>query len=259
MSRSEATSVTIALVDDLAIGRLFREIRLRLDWPQKVVAARARISDGAYSAIERGLFDTVPLGKLRRVAAVLEVRLPLEPRWRGAAVDRILSSRHAQMTEAVARMLIDAGWEVRPEVSFSHYGERGVVDLVAWHAASRTILLIELKTELVDINDLLAVTDRRRRLAATIVEPFGWVPAAIASWVVVAEGRTNRRRLEKHRSAIRSAFPIDGRSIAGWLKRPEHPHFALWFLPNLSGTSLRPGPAPRHRVRRPDLNVDARA
>jgi Holliday junction resolvase-like predicted endonuclease len=99
------------------------------------------------------------------------------------------------MTETVARMLMDAGWEVRPEVSFSHYGERGVVDLVAWHAASRTLLLVELKTELVDINDMLAVTDRRRRLAANIAEPFGWLPAAVASWVVVAESRTNRRRL----------------------------------------------------------------
>jgi hypothetical protein len=162
------------------------------------------------------------------------------------------------MTETVARMLMDAGWEVRPEVSFSHYGERGVVDLVAWHAASRTLLLVELKTELVDINDMLAVTDRRRRLAANIAEPFGWLPAAVASWVVVAESRTNRRRLEQHRSAIRSAFPLDGRSVAGWLKRPHHPHFALWFLPNLNGTSLRPGPAPRHRVQRPNLNVEPR-
>jgi transcriptional regulator with XRE-family HTH domain len=78
-------------VDDLAIGRLFREIRLRLNWPQKIVASRAHISEGAYSAIERGLFETVPIGKLRRVAAVLEVRLPLEPA--GGGRPSIASSR----------------------------------------------------------------------------------------------------------------------------------------------------------------------
>ena len=77
-------------MDDLAVGRLFREIRVRLGWPQKMVALRAGISEGAYSAIERGLLETVPLGKLRRVAAVLEVRMPLDPRWRGAAVDRLV-------------------------------------------------------------------------------------------------------------------------------------------------------------------------
>jgi transcriptional regulator with XRE-family HTH domain len=249
---------TLAAVDDLAVGRLFRQIRVRLGWPQKTVASRADISEGAYSAIERGFLETVPLGKLRRVAAVLEVRLPLDPRWRGAAVDRLVSSRHAQMTEVVARMLIDAGWEIRPEASFNHFGERGVVDIVAWHGAMRTVMLIEIKTELVDIGELLAVSDRRRRLAAKIVEPFGWRPVSVASWIVVAESRTNRRRLEEHRSAIRSAFPADGRSIAGWLRRPKDSISAFWFLPNFSGTSLRPGPAPRHRVRSRTVNVASR-
>lgn len=246
-------------MDDLGVGRLFREIRIRLGWRQDDLAERAGISQGAYSRIERGHLETVPLGKLRRVAAVLEVRLPLEPRWRGAAVDRITSSRHAQMTEMVARMLIDAGWEVRPEVSFNYYGERGVVDLVAWHAASRTVLLVELKTELVDLNDLLAVSDRRRRLAAKIVAQFGWVPSTVGSWIVVAESRTNRRRLEDHRTAVRSAFPSDGRSVGGWLRQPAGSHAALWFLPDIGDTSLRPGPAPRHRVRRRESNVGPQA
>ena len=205
-------------MDDLAIGRVFRELRIRLGWPQWVVAAKASISPSAYSEIERGHIETIALGRLRRVAAVLEVRLVLEPRWRGAGLERALSSRHAAMTEAVSRLLVEAGWEVRPEVSFNHFGERGVVDLIAWHPASRTLLLVELKTEIVDVNDLLAVTDRRRRLAALIVGQFGWEPERVGQWVVVAEGRTNRRRVADHRTALRAAFPEDGRSIGGWLR-----------------------------------------
>src|SRR5262245_44293290 len=197
-------------MDDLAIGRVLRALRVRLGWAQRLVAQRAGISSSAYSRIERGMLDGVPLGKLRKVATVLEVRLVLEPRWRGAGLDRTLSSRHAAMAEAVTRLLLDAGWEVRPEVSFNYYGERGVVDLVAWHGPSRTVLLIELKTELVDPSDLLAVTDRRRRLAAKIVEPFGWQPMTVGQWVVVAESRTNQRRLAEHRTVLRAAFPEDG-------------------------------------------------
>ena len=237
------------LVNDLAIGRVFRALRIRLGWPQSTAAAKAGISTTSYSELERGWIDRVSIGKLRKVAAIYEVRLILEPRWRGAALDRAFSSRHAAMAEEVTRLLLVAGWEVRPEVSFNHFGERGVVDLIAWHAAARTILLIELKTELADINNLLAVTDRRRRLAATIVKPFGWAPSNVAQWVVVAESRTNRRRLGEHCAVLRAAFPSDGRRIAGWLKEPREALAALWFLPDSGTSAVRQGRAARLRVR----------
>lgn len=237
-------------MDDLAIGRVFRALRIRLGWPQSTAAAKAGISTTSYSEIERGWIDRVPIGKLRKVAAIYEVRLVIEPRWRGATLDRAFSSRHAAMAEAVTRLLVDAGWEVRPEVSFNYFGERGVVDLVAWHAGSKTLLLVELKTELADVNDLLAVTDRRRRLAATIVEPFGWEPRQVAQWVVLADSRTNRRRAGEHRAILRAAFPADGRAITGWLAKPRHALAALWFLPDSAGSAVRQRRAPRLRVSR---------
>jgi transcriptional regulator with XRE-family HTH domain len=236
-------------MDDLAIGRLFRELRLRLGWPQRVVAAKARISQTAYSAIERGLFEGVPVGKLRRVAAVLEVRLQLEPRWRGAGVDRVLSSRHAQLSDVVIRLLVAAGWEARPEVSFSHFGERGIVDIVAWHAATGAILLVEIKTELVDANALLGVVDRRRRLAAEIAAPFGWTPAHVGSWVVVAESRTNRRRLAEVQALVRAALPANGHAVARWLARPLGGIAALSFVTDSRRTGSSQRCAPRLRVR----------
>jgi DNA-binding XRE family transcriptional regulator len=236
-------------MDDIAVGRVLRELRIRLGWPQRVVASKARVSATTYSDIERGLLEGVTLGKLRRVAAILEVRLVLEPRWRGAGLERIVAGRHAFMTETVAAMLVAAGWDVRPEVSFSHFGERGVVDLVAWHASTRTLLLVELKTELVDPNDLLAVTDRRRRLAAVIAAPFGWQPLQVGQWVVLGESRTNHRRLAAFRTALRAAFPADGRSIKRWLADPVSSMSALWFLPNSATTGVRHGVTPRQRVR----------
>ena len=238
-------------MDDLAFGRLLRELRIRLGWPQHVVATKAGISPSAYSRIERGALGDVPIGKLRRVAAVLEVRLVLEPRWRGAGIDRVLSTRHGQLTEQVGRLLLERGWEIRPEVSFSHYGERGVVDIVAWHAASRTVLLVEVKTELVDANSLLAVTDRRRRLANHIVAPFGWQPRHVAEWVAVADSRTNRRRLAAVRTVIRAALPADGHAIARWLRQPDGPIAAFSFLTDSHVTIASQRSAPRMRVRPP--------
>jgi len=159
------------------------------------------------------------------------------------------------MTEIASRLLLDSGWEIRPEVSFSWYGERGVVDIVAWHAATRTLLIVELKTELVDVNRLLEVTHRRRRLAATICEPFGWRPAYVGSWVLVSESRTNRRRLAAVRTAVRAALPSDGHVVRRWLARPSGPLDALSFLTDSDGTGASQQTAPRLRVRPRRLSV----
>jgi hypothetical protein len=136
------------------------------------------------------------------------------------------------MTERVAKLLVDAGWDVKPEVSFSHFGERGVVDLVARHAQSAALLLVELKTEIVDVNDLLATTNRRHRLARVIADSCAWDYRSISQWIVVLHSRTNQRRLADHKTAIRAAFPVDGRAVRGWIEHPRGPIAAFWFLPD---------------------------
>ena len=55
--------------------------------------------------------------------------------FRGADLDRLLDEGHAALVGAVASRLASLGWEVRPEVSFAVYAERGSIDLVEWHAA----------------------------------------------------------------------------------------------------------------------------
>lgn len=219
-------------MDDGRIGLVLRKLRLRHAWSQAEVARRAGISDASYSEIERGHIGRVGIGRLRRVAAVLEVQLSFEARWRGASLERLLSARHAAMTERVARLLVDAGWDVKPEVSFSHFGERGVVDLVARHEHAGQLLLVELKTEIVDVNNLLATTNRRHRLAGVLAESCGWDYRRLSQWIVVLLSRTNQRRLADHRTAIRAAFPVDGRAVRGWIAHPGEPIAAFWFLPD---------------------------
>lgn len=238
-------------MEDIALGRVFRKVRIRRSWRQVDVGDRAHVSRSTYSEIERGHLDACSLSTLRRIAAVLEVRLALEASWRGGDLGRLLSSRHSAMANAVAGRRVAAGWLVRPEVSFNHCGERGVVDLVAFHPRTRTLLLVEIKTELVDVGALLATADRRARLADVIGRSVGWEPARVASWIVVADGRTNRRVVSAHRELIRAAFPGDGRSIEGWIRDPGGAARALWFLPDSSLGDPGQPRRPVKRVRRP--------
>ncbi len=204
-------------------------------------------------------FETVA-----RVAAVLEIRLDIVPRWRGGELDRLLNAGHSAMHEAVARRLADTpGWQFTPEASFSVYGERGVIDVLAWHEAHRMLLIIELKTAIVDVQDLLASMDRRQRLARRIGAERGWATdrATVSSWVVVTDTRTNRARLAAHATVLRTAFPDDGRTVRGWLADPRSRLAALSFLQivhpgNLGSTG---GGTLRVRRRRAPGGVASRA
>jgi transcriptional regulator with XRE-family HTH domain len=232
------------------IGRVFRAVRQRLRLRQIDVGLRAGVSAAAISRIERGRIREVGFSTLASVADALDIRIDIVARWRGGDLDRMLNARHAALAEDVSAWLLGlVGWEVRPEVSFSEYGERGVIDLMAWHAASRTVLVIELKTEIVDIGEHLGTFDRKRRLAARIAAGLGWTPLAVGTAVLLRETRTNHRRVADHARTIHAALPHDGRRLRAWLKRPTGPLAAVAFVPDRQQTSARHLPATNRRVR----------
>ncbi len=199
--------------------------------------------------MERGRLDHLPLRTVRGVARALEIDLDMVVRWRGGDLGRLIADRHTAMSGRVARDLQASGWEIRPEVSFNHFGERGVVDLVARHRAEGAVLLVELKTELVDIGDLLATMDRRRRLGRIIAAACGWVGSDVSTWVVLRESRSNRRRVSESAVTLRAAFPHDGRAMRHWLREPRGAIAALSFLPDSSQDDARPGSPTVKRVR----------
>ena len=240
-------------MDDQRLGALVRLLRRRRGWRQADLAHAAGVSRASLSQIERGVLDGTTFGAFRRVGAAMELRLDLVPRWRGGEVDRMLGRRHSLLHEDFARYLrCFPGWIFRPEVSYSIYGERGVIDMLAWHAGSSMVLVVEFTTELVDVNDLVGSMDRRRRLAIRIGQDLGWRPTAASSLVVLVGSRTNRRRVAEHRTLLRAAFPHDGRRLAGWLREPREAVSMLAMWPDVShdttgpgsGGSGRPDPAP---------------
>ena len=207
--------------------------------------------------IEAGRLDRVRFGDIRRYAHALGARFDGSILWQGADLDRMLNRGHALLHAAILRWLTSVGgWVVAPEVSFAYGLERGVIDALAWHAGTRTVLVIELKTRLADVNELMATMDVRRRLAVRIARDRGWDPEAIGLWVVLAAGRTNARVLAEHSTVLRAKFPHDGRVMRGWLSEPSGSVAALSFMPQVHlGDLGRDATTPR-RVRRGRLSVD---
>ncbi len=214
----------------MQLGAAFRAVRLRRGWRQADVARAARVSPATVSRIERGHIGSLSVDTWRRVAAALDIRIDFVPRWRGGELDRMLAAGHSAMHETVARELREIGWMMAPETTFSIYGERGVVDILAFHPLTKALLVIELKTQLVDVQALIGSVDRYRRLAPQLARERGWTVTSVSCWVILRETPANHRRLAAHATVLRTAFPQDGRRVRGWLGKPDGAIAALSFL-----------------------------
>jgi DNA-binding XRE family transcriptional regulator len=248
------------LMDAVQFGVVVRMSRIRRGWRQADLAEAAGVSRTDVSRVERGRFDALPLWKIKAVAAPLEIRVELVAKSRGADLDRLVGSRHSAMAEFVLRWLAGLAWASRPEVSFSVYGERGVVDIVAWNAERRALLIIELKTEIVDVGELAATLDRKARLAYKVAASLnlGWKPAVVGVCLLVADTMTNRRAVRGHAATFGALLPDDGRAVLRWLKDPSWPLRGRRFVSNVHPGRIRSEFGPIQRIRVPRKVVSRR-
>ena len=247
-------------MDDVRFGRVARALRHRLGVPQREVGRRAGSSQDLVSRAERGRVDRITVGRLRRLLAVFDAELVLYVRWRGGEVDRLVDRAHARLGEQLAGLLGDLGWEIAAEVSYSEYGERGSIDIVAFHAATSTLLVVELKSELTSIEETLRRHDAKARLAAKIArERFGWSASSVARLLVLPDERTPRRRVQGYAALFARPYPLRGWALRRWLADPtvgdmgagQSVAGGILFLPSNDG--VRPGhrSPPRRRIHGP--------
>jgi transcriptional regulator with XRE-family HTH domain len=237
-------------MNEQRLGAVIRAVRRRRRLTQQDVATSAGVGHSTVSLVERGHSSHLSLATVERIAAALDIRVDLTPRWRGGDLDRLLNRRHSLLAESFAtRLGSSPGWIVEPEVSFSIYGERGVIDQLAWHAATAHALVIELKTELVDVNEILGTLDRKRRLARQIARSRGMNPRLISVWLVVTDTSTNRRHVRDHAALLRNRLPCEGRQLRRLLGDPSAAMSGLAFWSDSNGSGTRrpgqPASAPR--------------
>lgn len=248
-------------MDDARFGRAVRALRLRRGWRQCDVAAACGVSQQLISVIERGHAASLSLATLRRAAGALEMRLPLRADWRGGELDRLLDADHAALEAATRRWFESLGWHVAVEVTFSRYGERGSIDLLAFHPVSRALVVVEVKTVVADLQSLLRGIDAKARLAGAIARERGWHAGQVVPCLTLAEGTTNRRRVADA-GPLLSRFSVRARAARGWLLRPgraeDCPSGLLLFHspPPTNRSGGRRAGRQRMRLRRVSSNVD---
>jgi len=237
-------------MDDARLGLAIRALRRRRRWRQADLARAAGVSQATISLLERGHIQDVTVRVVRRVVEALDGRANFQLHWRGAGLDRLIDERHAWLGAAVVTALERSAWSLWPEATYSRYGERGSIDLLGWHAATRTLLIVELKTDLGSVEETLRKHDEKVRLAPRIaLEGRGWRAAVVARLLVIADDRTARRRWAAVEPLLRSAMPNSSVDVKRWIRQPRGALAGVWFLPLSAPGSASPSFDSRERVR----------
>lgn len=215
------------------LGRQIRSIRLRQRLRQADVARVAGVSRSAVSLVECGRVERTSIAVIESVVSALDARLEPRLHWRGPELDRLADAAHAALTASVKQRLERWGWLARVEVSYNSYGDRGRIDLLAWHPTAGALVVVEIKTSLADVQALLGSLDVKTRLASGISARFGWPRAhAPVPMIVFAEDRTTRRHLARL-AGLFDRYELRGRAALSWLRRPAlgavAPSGLLWF------------------------------
>jgi len=246
-------------MDDIRVGRLLRALRRRRGWTQTELGKRAGVSQQVISLVERGHGASLSGRTMRRIFAALDARWEPTVSWRGGALDRLLDEDHSHLVAATVARLGALGWSVDVEVTYSAFGERGSIDVLASHAATRAVVSVEVKSELTSVEATLRKMDEKSRLVRRVLcqERYGFEPVAVGSMLVLPSTDTSRRRLRASAIVLDAGLPARGRAVRRWLGDPQGSLYGVWLLANTNrggGTRACGGPS---RIRRPISTLTA--
>lgn len=225
-------------MDDRRLGTTIRALRQRRGWRQVDLAARAEVSQSTVSDIERGHVDRYTLCTVRAVLKALDAAATLDVLWGGRGdLDRLLDADHARLLEEWAQRHRRAGWEVWNEVSFSIYGERGRIDQLCFHPETGVLEVVEAKTGIWDLQETIGRHDVKIRLARRIASDRDWRPTRVVGCLLIAEGRTARRRVSEHPNLF-ARYSTRGRQALDFIRDPTQVADALLAFVSLPDTNL---------------------
>jgi DNA-binding XRE family transcriptional regulator len=204
-----------------------KTLRRRKRWSQAALGRELGVSQQQVSRLEHDV-RKVRMGLLERWTTELGGYLHLEVRVSGERA--LTDAAHAALQNSMAAALRDFGWIVEPEVSFNHFGDRGRVDLLATHRARGILLVVEVKSRILDVQDILGRLDVKTRVARGLAAQLGWRVNAVVPMLVVREDRTSRRRVAEH-DALFARFELRGRAARAWIRAtpPTIPRGILLF------------------------------
>ena len=153
---------------------------------------------------------------------------------------------HAALVETVVRYLTVAAWLTRVEA----ISASGAIDVLAFHPEHRMLLVVEVKSHIVDIQRTLREIGYRRAAWRRAATEQGWDARAVSTLLVIRETSAQRRLVARHRGIFDSAMPLHGAEARAWLAQPTVPAGLLLFMSIVHGQNVIHADSVRVRYRR---------
>ncbi len=203
------------------IGRAIRETRLATRTTQRQLGEAIGLSQTEISGIERAIYPGLPLATAERVLDALYIRLELRlvPPY-VAGRDESRDEAHARCVGFLARRLESAGWLVAHEVPVGGSRWRGFIDIVAFHRLERILLVIEVKTEIVDVGAIERQISSYERDAWQAARLLGWRPRAAIGALVLLATAANDEALRRHRDTFGRGYSIRAKALGELVRLP---------------------------------------
>jgi len=144
-------------------------------------------------------------------------------------------------------------WATLAEVTFSEFGERGSIDILAARESARAVAICEVKSDFGSLEETNRILDVKERLAPVIAQRvLGWRPAVVGRLLIVPDRLTIRRIVERHASTMDTVYPARSREVRRWLRDPAQPLRGIWFLSEVRDADLVPDRTAQLGPNRPD-------
>lgn len=232
---------------DEQTGRILRLVRIKNEWRQADVAQAAGLSRPTISKHELGLIDETTVRSLRLHGSALGLRVDVVLAGRGGRLDRLTDEEHAAIVEHIAATLVANGWLVEAEASFNHFGDRGRFDLLAFDPSTGRLLIIEVKTELTDLQETQGKLNVKERIAPQVAKEHGWKVSSTSTLLAVASTPAARQVVTAHPTLFAGYVRTTiGKAATG---RSELPRRMLAWVP-ASAAGRNSWRAGRERIRR---------
>jgi transcriptional regulator with XRE-family HTH domain len=196
------------------VGRTVASLRGVLGWTQAELAHRSGMSQAMVSAVENGRVRDLTFSRAERLLNVMGARLVIsvDTPFLGDR-QRQREPAHARCSAYVAARLRRAGWQVATEVEVGGDRSRGWIDVLAYHAATGWLLVVEIKTEIHDLGAIersLGWYEREARIAAG---RLGWHPKRSIGCLLLLATAANDVRVSGNRDSFVAGYPVRARDL----------------------------------------------
>lgn len=196
------------------VGPMVKRLRTTIGWTQRELGARAGVSQSMVCLVERGALEDLTFSTASNVLNAMGARLVVEvdSPYLGDR-ERQRDPAHARLGAHVLGRLRRAGWETRREVEVGGDRSRGWIDILAFHPASRILLVIEIKSEIHDLGQIERSLGWYEREAWAAARRSGWRPEQLIGCLLLLATEANDVRLAANRASIEAGFPLRGRHL----------------------------------------------